>query len=102
MGPTQESIEKAVDSAKKQVCELIEILVRQAVKDLEDAGKNEFKATFAVKGLVDNVRKCITIYSDGQSVVELKLKEAAEEDVIDFGTNLFEYAAANGGGRRKK
>lgn len=89
---TPEKIEEAVGTAKAQADELIEILLRQAIKDFEDADSDGFKLALVVKGVRAGRDATLTLSTDGQSCVELKHKDSTEAAVIDWGETLFDAA----------
>lgn len=89
---TQEKIEETVASAKAQANDLIETLLRQAIRDFEEADSDGFKLALVVKGVRAGRGATLTLSTDGQSAVELKHKNSTDPAVIDWGETLFDAA----------
>lgn len=94
---SKEKVAEVLECAKEKTGELIEVLVRYALKDLEESDSDSFKLALTIKGARYGDEK-LQLFAEGQSGVELKHKHSAETETIDFGPTLFDNLDGDGQG----
>jgi hypothetical protein len=87
--------EEVVEKAKKHACDIIEEMIRQAIKDFNDAGSDSFKLVVTIECEKEPDDR-LTVSAKGASSVELKRKDSTEPESIYLQPTLFDVAARNG------
>jgi len=89
-----EKAEEVAKAAKAHACDIIEQMIRQAIKDFNDAGSDSLKLTVTIECEKEPDDR-LSISAKGTTAVELKRKDSTEPESIYLQPTLEDYAKRN-------